>query len=375
MVGTVFQKTVPIQVQAIGNVQASTTVAIRSLVAGEIVGVHFTEGQDVHKGDLLFTIDTRPYEASLKQAEANLAKSLAAVKQAEANLARDNAQAKTAVVQADRYKTLFEKNLISKEQYDQIRTTAESLDATIQADKAALENVKATVQADRAAIENAKLQLSYCSIRAPVSGRTGSLLVDKGNVVKANDSQSLAVVNQINPVNVEFSVPEKVLPAIRRYMTASKLLVEVFPQNGGVPAEAGRLADTGYLSFINNTIDNTTGTIQLKATFQNKSRRLWPGQFVNVMLTLAMEKDAVVVPAKAVQTGQQGQFVFVVKKDMAVESRPVSIERTIDQDAVVSKGLIPGETVVVDGQLQLVPGAKVTIKKPNNTPAGRGKPA
>lgn len=369
VVGSVLQKTVPIQMQAIGNVQASTTVAIRSIVAGEIVSVNFTEGQEVQKGDLLLTIDPRPYEVVLKQADANLAKSLAAVKQAEANLARDNAQAITAGVQAERYKTLLEKNLIAKEQYDQVRTTSESLEATILADKAALENVKATVQADRAAIENARLQLSYCSIRAPVSGRTGSLLVDKGNVVKANDSQSIAVVNQINPVNVVFSVPEKALPEIRRYMASSKLRVEVIPQNTNRPTEEGTL------SFIDNTIDNTTGAIQLKATFQNKSKSLWPGQFVNIILTLSMQKDAVIVPTKAVQSGQQGQFVFVVKQDMSVESRPIQIDRTISQEVVVSKGLTPGETIVLDGQLQLIPGAKVTIKKPNGVPPYGGKPA
>jgi multidrug efflux system membrane fusion protein len=367
VVGTVVQKTVPLQLNAIGNVQALTTVAIKSIVGGEIVGVHFSEGQDVQKGQLLFTIDPRPFDAALKQAEANLARDLAQVRQTEANLARDLAQSKNATVQSERYRTLAEKNLIAKEQYDQVRTTSESLDATILADRAAVENTKASVLADRAAVENAKLQLSYCSIRSPISGRTGSLLVQGGNIIKASDTQALAVINQTSPINVVFGVPEKVLSDIRKHMAAGKLRVEALPPNDTGASEQG------VLTFIDNTIDNTTGTIQLKATFQNISKRLWPGQFVNTILTLALQENAIVVPTKAIQTGQQGQFVFVVKQDMTVESRPVQVDRALDIDStVISKGLIPGETVVLDGQLQLIPGIKVVIKKPVD-PAINGK--
>ena len=229
IVGSVTQKSVPLQLRAIGTVQAVTTVSVRSLVGGEIVGVHFAEGQEVRKGDLLFTIDPRSYEAAVRQAEATLAKDLAQVKQAEADIAKDTAQAKNARVQAERYKSLVEKQLVAQEQYDQFRTNAESLEATLLADRAALENAKAAVQADRAALENAKIQLGYCSIRSPIGGRTGNLLVHRGNIVKANDTQSLAVlavVNQISPVYVVFSLPEKSLPEIRKYMATEKLEVE-----------------------------------------------------------------------------------------------------------------------------------------------------
>jgi membrane fusion protein, multidrug efflux system len=369
-VASVVQKNVPLQLRAIGNVQAFTTVAIKSIVGGEIVGVHFKEGQDVAKGDLLFTIDSRPYEAAAKQAEANLAKSLAAVRQAEANLTRDTAQAKNAGVQADRYKTLAERNLISTEQFDQVRTTSESLEATLLADRAALENARASVQADRASVENARLQLSYSYIRSPIAGRTGSLLVSGGNIIKVSDAQPLAVVNQISPVNVVFGVPEKVLPDIRKHMASGKVRVEALPPNDGGPPEQGSL------TFVDNTIDNSTGTIQLKATFQNASKRLWPGQFVNTIVTLATQDGAIVVASKAIQTGQQGQFIFVVKSDMTVESRPIQVDRALNnEESVVAKGLSSGETIVLDGQLQLVPGVKVTVRKPSAAPGAGRRPA
>jgi membrane fusion protein, multidrug efflux system len=369
-VGSVVQKSVPLQLRAIGNVQAFTTVAVKSIVGGEIVGVHFSEGQEVRKGDPLFTIDPRPYEAAGRQADANLAKSLAGVKQAEANLARDSAQAKNAAVQTDRYKTLVERNLVSTEQYDQVRTASESLEATLLADRAALENARAAVQADRASVENAKLQLSYCYIRSPIAGRTGSLLVHAGNIIKVGDAQALAVVNQTSPVNVTFGVPEKALPEIRKHMASGRLGVEALLPNDSNTSEEGTL------TFVDNSIDNSTGTIQLKATFQNSSKRLWPGQFVNTVLTLATQEKAVVISSKAIQAGQQGQFVFVVKPDMTVESRPVQVDRALnDDETVISRGLSPAETIVLDGQLQLIPGVKVVVKKPSSAPAGGRKPA
>jgi multidrug efflux system membrane fusion protein len=393
---SVTQKSVPVQLRAIGNVEAFSTVSVKSLVGGEVVSVNFVEGQEVRKGDLLFTIDPRPLEAAVKQAEANLAKDLgqvkqaeanlakdlAQVKQAEANLARDIAQAKNANVQAERYKSLAEKQVVAQQQYDQYRTNAEALEATLLADRAAIdnataaarasqeaiENAKAAVQADRAVLENARVQRGYCSICSPIDGRTGNLLIHQGNIVKANDTPSLVIINQISPIYVTFSLPEKNLSQIKEYMAKGKPKMEAIkPNSDDKPAEQG------VLGFIDNAVDSTTGTIQLKGTFLNKEKRLWPGEFVKVVLTLATQSDAIVVPTNAIQTGQQGQYVFVVKPDLTVESRPVVVERTLGHETIIGKGLNPGETVVTDGQLQLVAGTKVEIK--NSGPASTaGKP-
>jgi multidrug efflux system membrane fusion protein len=379
-VGSAVQKAVPVQIRAIGNIQAYSTVSVKSLVGGEIVKVHFSEGQFVKKGDRLFTIDPRPFQAAVKQAEAilnrdrvqvkqaedNLAKDQALLNQARANLERDLAEAKNAELDAHRYKELFEKKVVSEQQYDQFRTSAEALDATVRADRAAsesaqaavrasadgVENAKAIVQADRANLENANIQLGYCSIHAPMDGRTGNLLVQEGNIVKANDTPYLVVINQINPIYVSFSVPEQNLPEIRNEMGLGKLTVEaIIPGDNKAPEQ-------GVLTFIDNTVDPATGTIQLKGTFPNQNRRLWPGQFVNAVLTLKTEPNAIVIPTRAIQTGQQGQYVFVVRGDSTVESRPVTVLRSLNQESVV-EGLRSGETVVTDGQLQLVPGARV----------------
>jgi multidrug efflux system membrane fusion protein len=396
IVDSVIQKSVPVQLRAIGNVEALTTVSIKSLVGGELVSVNFTEGQEVKKGDLLFTIDPRPLEAAVKQAEANLAKDLglvkqaeanlakdlAAVKQAEANLTRDAAQTKNANVQAERYRSLVEKEVVSQQQYEQFRTNAEALEATVLADKAAIdnanaaarasqeavENAKAAVQADRAVLENAKIQLGYCSICSPIDGRTGDLLIHQGNIVKANDTPSLVVINQISPIYITFSVPEQNLSEVKKYMAMGKIKIEASIPNDDKPAEQG------VLTFVDNAVDSTTGTIHLKGTFLNKEKRLWPGQFVNVVLTLSTQSNAVVVSTNAIQTGQEGQYVFVVKPDLTVESRSVAVDRILGQEAIIAKGLSPGETVVTDGQLQLVPGSKVEIKKSTSPSATEGKP-
>lgn len=325
-VGTVVQKTVPVELQAIGNVEAYSTVAVKSQVEGQLERVYFREGQDVKRGDLLFTIDSRPFVGALQQAEANLA--------------RNTAQAKLAHVQADRNKKLLDQGIVSADQFDQIQTSAEAQDAAVRADKAA--------------VQNANVQLGYCTIRSPIDGRTGSLIVHEGNVVKANDV-ALVVINQISPIYVDFSVPEKYLSEIKRHMASGALRVRVSsPGDEAHPQE-------GVLTFVDNAVDTATGTIRLKGTFGNQDRRLWPGQFVNVSLRLAAQANALVVPSQAVQTGQKGQYVFVIKSDTA-EERPVVVGRSLDGETVIERGVQAGEQVVTDGQLRLVPGAKVEIK-------------
>jgi membrane fusion protein, multidrug efflux system len=337
-VGTAIQKTVPVQLRAIGNAQAYSTVTIKSKIGGELVRVHFTEGQDVRKGDLLFTIDPRPYEAALKQAEANLQ--------------RDLAQAKHAREDARRYESLIQKGVVPQQQYDKFRTEADALEAT--------------VLADRAALENAKIQLGYCSIRSPIDGRTGSLIVQQGNHIKAEDI-SLVVVNQIVPIDVAFSVPEQFLPEIKKHMASGKLQVEALvPMNEERP-------ERGVITFLDNAVDTNTGTIRLKGTFANREKKLWPGQFVNIVLTLTTEPNSIVVPSQAIQTGQEGQYIFVVKEDLSVESRPVVPGRSINNETVVKKGLNPDEKVVTDGQLRLYPGAKVEIKTSDSTTSTKKK--
>lgn len=327
MVGKTEEKTVPAQIQVIGNGEAYSTVQLRSQVDGQIDRVYFTEGQDVKKGDLLFTLDKRPFEASLAQAQANLA--------------RDQAQLKNAQGQWERNAQLFKDGIISKDQYDQFQTNAAAYEAT--------------VHADEAAVETAKIQLGYCSIFAPIDGRTGALEMHAGNLVKNNDA-TLVVINQISPLYVDFWVPEQYLPEIKRYMAAGKLHVQAAPRNEPAPSE------DGYVSFVNNTVDTTTGTIMLKGTFSNPGRWLWPGQFLNVVLTLTSHPHTVVAPSQAVQTGQNGQYVFVVKNDQTVELRPVTAGNIIGGDTVINTGLQPGETVVTDGQLLLFPGAHIQIK-------------
>jgi multidrug efflux system membrane fusion protein len=327
-IATVREKTVPVEVQAIGNVEAYSTVSVRAQLAGEVERVLFKEGQEVKEGDLLFTLDARPYQATLRQLEANLA--------------RDQAQLENARAQAERYTKLFQEGVVSKEQYDSFRTNADALAAML--------------RADQAAIEKAKVDLGYCSIQSPLEGRTGSLLVHPGNVVKANETV-LVVINQVTPIYVSFSVPEQNLPEIKKRMAAGNLAVgAIIPNDESNPVE-------GTLTFVDNTVDNTTGTIRLKGTFANTERRLWPGQFANVVLRLTSRPNAVVVPSQAVQTGQAGQYVFVIKPDLTAESRPVVSGSTVGGETVIEKGLQPGETVVTDGQLRLAPGMKVEVKK------------
>jgi multidrug efflux system membrane fusion protein len=329
-VGTAVRQDMPVEVRAIGHIDPYSTVAVKSRVAGEILKVGFKDGQDVRKGDLLFQIDPRPYEAALAQARAQLE--------------RDRAMAKWNEDEVKRYADLVQKDYVTKEQYDSTRSNAAAAGAT--------------VKADEAAVENARLQLSYCTVTAPISGRAGSVLVYPGNQVKGNDDKPLVVLNQIQPVYASFSVPEASLALIRQHIRpGQKLGVKAAPsgQTASVP--------TGELTFFDNAVDQTTGTILLKATFPNQDEVLWPGEYVDVILTLATQAGAVVVPTQAVQTGQSGQYVYVVKTDLTVESRKVVVDRTQGSLAIVANGLAPGERVVTDGQLRLSPGARVEIKQ------------
>jgi membrane fusion protein, multidrug efflux system len=340
MVATAVQKAVPLQIRAVGNVEAYTTVSVKSQVTGVLTQAHFREGQDVKKGQLLFTIDPRPFEAALKQAEANLA--------------RDTAQLKNLREQVRRYAELVEKQYVSREQYDQIKTNADAAESVVDADKAA--------------VDNAKVQLSYCYIYAPVNGRAGSLLINEGNLIRLNDGAPLVVINQINPINVTFAVPEQHLADLKRHMAGSRLKVDArFASDEGRPEQ-------GALAFVDNAVDRSTGTVKLKAEFGNQERRLWPGQFVNVALTLATQEDAVVIPSEAVQVGQEGQHVFVVKEDKRVEVRPVTLGSTTEGEAIIAKGLAAGEQVVREGQFLLGPGSRVEVKDPTKaTEAAKGE--
>lgn len=311
---------VPIQLKAVGNVEAFSTVAIRAQVGGELKRIHFKQGQDVHQGDPLFTIDPRL--------------PLAAVRQAEAALARDTAHFKHARAQFRRYEALFKEGGVSREQFDQI-----------QANLAAIE---ATLESDRAAVENARTQLSFVTIQSPVSGRTGSFLLNEGNLVKANDASPLVVINQIQPIYVTFSLPQQDLSRIKQ----------------GLSVEASAHGDNnksvGTLSFVDNAIDGTTGTVRLKGTFENREKRLWPGQFVDVAVTLG-RLNALLIPSQATQIGQQGKFVYVLKPDDTVEARMITVAQSDGGSDVVTEGLTAGEKVVTDGQMQLTPGAKVRL--------------
>jgi multidrug efflux system membrane fusion protein len=340
LAATVVQKDVPLQVKAIGAVEAYSNVSVKTQVTGELTGVHFKEGQDVSKGQLLFTLDKRPFEAALKQVQGMLA--------------RDQAQAANAGAQARRYESLNKAGVVSKEEYEQMKSNADALEAA--------------VVADQAAAENARVQLVYCTIYSPIDGRTGPLLIHQGNMIKANDTPFLVSINQVQPIYATFTVPEQNLGDIKRFSTQGKLRVEAFiPNDTQGPA-------TGWLSFIDNTVDQATGTIKLKGVFANTERRLWPGQFVDVVLTLAQQPHAIVVPSQAILNGQAGQFAFVIKPDRTVEARPVAIDRSTDGLAVVAKGLAPGEQVVTDGQLRLVPGVtKVELRQAAEPPTTPGR--
>jgi multidrug efflux system membrane fusion protein len=327
-VAPVVEKDVPLDIASVGRVEPILMVSVKALVGGEVTRVFFKEGQSVRKGDTLFTIDTRPFEIALKQAEALLEKDRALLQNAQSDVAR--------------YADLVEKDYVTKEQYDALVANRDVL--------------AAAVKADEAAAANARLQLEYTIVRSPIDGRTGSLLIDAGNIIKANDTNPAVVIYQMAPIYVQFSVPEQHLPRIKEFMGQGLLRTEA------LPAAGGQAPGPGVLTFVDNAIDQTTGTIMLKATFENRDGVLWPGQFLNVRLILTTEKGAVTVPSQAVQTGQSGQYVYVVKEDKTVEMRPVKVNRIFGADSLIEEGLKPGESVVTDGQLRLVPGSRVEIK-------------
>jgi multidrug efflux system membrane fusion protein len=327
------QKAVPVTITAVGAAESISTVQVRSQVTGRLSDVHFSEGQEVEAGQPLFTLDPQPFQVVLDQANAILQ--------------RDTAQATNAQAQADRYKTLFDKGLVPREQYETQLTSANAL--------------KATMAADDAAIAAARLNLQYSKISAPVSGRTGALLAHKGDLIQANGSTPLVVVNQLAPIYVAFSVPGKFLDEIRRAQRATPLKVTA-RVTGSDTDEAG--PETGRLTFIDNAVDPQTGTIKLKGTFANADRSLWPGEFLDVALVLRTEPNAIVVPSVAVQASQQGPYVFVVDGEQKAQMRPVTVSQIEGDESVIASGLRAGEVVVTDGQLRLVPGARVANRAP-----------
>jgi len=334
-VAPVVRKAMPLEIRVIGTAEAESTVAVHAQITGAITSVNFNEGDDVADGQVLFTLDHRPLEATLAQVQANLA--------------RDLAQATNARTQAGRYQTLATRGLVSGQEMQASATAAAALEAT--------------VEADRAALENANVQLEYATIKAPIAGRTGALIVHPGNLVRANDTSPLVVINRIAPINVSFGIPEGQLPAFKRYLAERTLRVEATAPSETVPS-------MGQIAFIDNAVDQTTGTIKIKGSFPNADRRLWPGQFVNVVVTLKTDPAAVVAPTAAIQAGQQGDFAFVVKPDQTVDLRSVIVDRTSGADSIVKDGLKPGEIVITDGQLRLVAGSRIKVKSDARQPDG-----
>jgi len=327
-VATVESRTMPVTLQAIGNVEAISSVTIKPQISGQLMKVHFQEGDFVKKSQLLFTIDRAPFEAALRQAEATLAK--------------DQAQTLNAKLDAQRYEGLGREGVVSRQQVDAAQATYNAMEATVAADKAA--------------VETARINLEYTSIYAPINGRTGNVGVKEGNLVKANDVPILVTINQIEPIYVSFSIPEQQLADVKKYMGSKTLRVEAAPQGNGQQLD-------GKLTFIDNAVDLTTGTIKLKATFPNQQRTLWPGQFVDVNLTLTTLPNSLVVPSAALQTGQNGTYVYVVNGDLTAQPQQVKIGWSVGDSTVIASGLQPGQRVVTDGQLRLTPGAKVEIKQ------------
>ena len=369
VLGKVTQRDVPVDIASIGNVEAFSTISVRSQLTGTLTEVRFREGDYVKKNAVLFEIDPRPYQAALDQANANMARDVALETQAEAQLARDIASADYARAQAQRNDELMKRGIISKDQSDQTTSAAQAAAASVNADRANIASAKAQVVSEQAAVDSAKLQLEYTVIRSPIDGRSGNLTIKAGNLVTANATE-LVTLTQLDPIYVTFSMPAVNLPDIKQHMAEGQLAVSATPQTTGAPPVKGTL------TFVDNSVDPSTDTIRMKATFSNGDHELWPGQFSSVSLRLATIPNAMVVPTEAVQTGQDGQFVFVVKADSTVEQRTVTTGAAVEQDTVIKTGLNVGETVVTEGQLRLDAGTRVTRADPKTgeaAPAGAGR--
>ncbi len=372
-VTTVVTQDVPTYLDAIGKTVAREVVAIQPQVSGRITKIHFADGADVKKGDMLFTIDTRPFEVNVQQAKANLSRDQALKKQAEANLAKEVAQAKWGETQVNRYRKLADEGVVAREQYEQLRANLDSLNANVEAARAAVHSTEEAIKVDAAAIESAKVQLSYCYIRSPIDGRAGQRLVDIGNVVNPGssgngtdgNSNALLMIERLEPIYADFTISQNDLTAVQQQMRAGTLNAEVrLPDSADEPV-------VGQLTFLDNAVQNTTGQVNLRATIPNPGHRFWPGRFVNIRLVLNTIQGAVLVPATAPQMSAKGSFVYVVKEDLTAEQRPVSLGQRQGDLIVIESGVQPGERVITNGQLGVTPGGKVLIEQPRDmvTPA------
>ncbi len=373
-VSAAISQDVPTYLDAIGKIVAREVVSVQPQVSGRIVKIHFTDGANVRKGDLLFTIDTRPFEANLKQAQANLSRDVAQKKQAEANLAKEIAQEKFGLVQVQRYGTLVEQGIVPQEQYQQFRADYDTLKANVEAARAAVRSADEAIKVDAAAIDSVKVQLSYCYIRSPIDGRAGQRLVDIGNVVNpggsnvanSNNSNSgntvsgnaLLVIERLDPIYADFTISQNNLTAVQQQMREGSLRAQVrLPDSADEPV-------TGQLTFVDNAVQDATGQVTLRATLPNAGHRFWPGRFVNIRLVLSTIHNAVLVPVSAPQMSANGSFVYVVKQDSTAEQRAVSLGQQQGELIVIEKGVEPGERVVTVGQLGVTPGGKVLIEQP-----------
>jgi len=353
VVAKVSQKLMPVEVTSVGNVEPISTVAIKAQISGELMEVHFKEGDFVRKDQLLFTIDSRVPRGQVATMEANIQKDEAQLKQAEANLARDTAQLEYARAESQRYATLLQRGLVATESSDQARSQANALEESVRADRAAIENVRAILVVDQHALGGAKLQLSYCTIYSPIDGRTGAVMLKPGNLIKLADVP-MVIINQTNPIYVNFTVPQQYWPDIKKNQGALHVTAKA-PQDPGNPKQ-------GDVIFVDNAVDATTGTLHMKASFENSDSQFLPGMFVSVVLKLSELPNAKVIPTQALTEGQNGTFVYVVKPDNSVELRPVVSSRTHEGVAAIDSGLELDEVVVIDGQARLTPKSKIQIK-------------
>jgi len=344
----------PVEINAVGNVEPIATVSIKAQIAGELLEVHFKEGDFVRKGQLLFTIDPRSYQNQVAQIQANIGKDQAQLQQAEANLGRDTANADYAKAESQRYSTLLQRGLIATDQSEQVKSQANALQESVRADRAAVESVRATLGADQNALEAAKLQLSYCTIYSPIDGRTGAVMVKAGNLIKSADVP-IVVINQVNPIYINFAVPQQYWTDVKKNLTD-----DVFRVRAMVPQDEH--PKQGSVIFVDNAVDPTTGTLHMKASFDNSANQFIPGMFINVQLRLSEQPNAKVVPIQALTEGPKGRFVYVVKQDQTVEMRPVVSTYNYNGEAVIDQGLDGNEIIVTDGQSRLTPGAKIQVK-------------